>query len=99
MPQDLPISAVAEICRRFAVAELVLFGSALDSDFDANSDYDFMVTFLPQARVSLFQFAALQAALSDALGREVDLVSRRALRNPYFTAQALSRTEVVYAAG
>jgi hypothetical protein len=42
-------SAIAELCRRFHVHQLEVFGSAArGSDFDpANSDVDLLITYLP----------------------------------------------------
>ncbi len=46
---ELPEIEIAEICRRHAVQELALFGSAARGEMGPNSDYDFLVDFLPDA--------------------------------------------------
>ena len=77
----IPISheQLAEFCRRWKVAELALFDSALRSDFTPASDVDLLVTFEPEADWSLLDHVAMEDELSAMLGRKVDLVSRRAI--------------------
>jgi len=70
---------IGEFCRRWRITKLELFGSVLRDDFDGESDVDVLVSFAADARPSLFDHVAMQDELSDILGREVDLVSRRAI--------------------
>jgi len=88
---------VAELCRRYGVAELALFGSVLREDFRADSDVDVLVSFGPDAHPSLLDLAEFREDLKDAFGREVDLVERAGLRNPFRRRAILSTAEVVYA--
>lgn len=41
---------LAEICRRYQVRELALFGSVLRDDFREDSDVDILVEYEPDAR-------------------------------------------------
>jgi hypothetical protein len=88
---------IAEICRRHGVRELLLFGSALGPDFRPDSDFDFLVEFLPERKIGLFEYAGMQNELEDLLQRKVDLVSKRGLK-PLIREEVLSRTETIYAA-
>jgi predicted nucleotidyltransferase len=88
---------VAELCRRYGVAELALFGSVLRDDFRADSDVDVLVSFGPEAHPSLLELVELREDLKDVFGREVDLVERAGLRNPFRRRAILSTAEVVYA--
>lgn len=93
--------AIAELCRRYRVKRLEVFGSAArGTDFDlATSDADFLVEFsVESGRPSLKTFFALQADLSQVLGREVDLAEPSALRNPYVQASVNRTRELVYGA-
>lgn len=86
-------------CRRWAVAELSLFGSALREDFGPASDVDVLVTFLPEAQWSLLDHVQMEMELTDLLGREVDLLSRRAVessRNPLRRREILETARIVY---
>ena len=88
---------IADLCRRYGVAELALFGSVLREDFRAESDVDVLVSFKPDAHPSLLELAELREDLKDTFGREVDLVERAGLRNPFRRRAILSTAEVVYA--
>ena len=91
---------IAELCRRFRVARLDVFGSAAVGDFDElRSDLDFLVEFQDDYPDGPFrQYFDFLAALQSLFGRDVDLVETQAIRNPYF-AQAVNKTRrVLYAA-
>jgi predicted nucleotidyltransferase len=93
--------ALAELCRRYGVERLEVFGSAArGADFDRNrSDADFLVTFKPSERNELAAFADLKDALEQLLGRPVDLVEREAIetsRNFIRRRATLSEAETVY---
>jgi len=76
---------------------LALFGSVLRDDFRADSDVDVLVSFGPEAHPSLLELVELREDLKDVFGREVDLVERAGLRNPFRRRAILSTAEVVYA--
>ena len=67
-----------QVCRRWKIAKLELFGSAR-LGFAAARDVDLLVSFFPDAEWSLFDHAQMEQELSELLGRPVDLVSRRAI--------------------
>jgi hypothetical protein len=93
----LPESEVAVICRRYQVRELALFGSAARGELRPDSDIDLLVEFLPEAEVDLVEHLAAERELSELLGRKVDLVSKRALRN-VLREEVLSQACYIYAA-
>lgn len=94
---DDKLPQISEICRRHGVRELLLFGSALGPDFSPASDFDFLVEFLPEKKMDLFEYAGMQIELEELLGRKVDLVSRRGLK-PRIREGVLSQARTVYAA-
>src|SRR5687767_174658 len=77
----IPKAKIAEFCRRWNVSEFAIFGSALRDDFRVDSDVDILVSFAPQARISLFDMVRMQDELKAIFGREVDLISKRGLEN------------------
>jgi predicted nucleotidyltransferase len=92
---------IADFCRRWKIVKLSFFGSVLREDFRPDSDVDVLVTFAPDAHWSLFDMVHMQEELKGILGREVDLVSRRAIeasRNYIRRKAILSSAEVVYGA-
>jgi predicted nucleotidyltransferase len=70
----------------------------LRDDFRPDSDVDVLVEFEPDARPSLFDLAEMSEELKEMVGREVDLVEKAGLRNPYRRRAILATAEVVYAA-
>ena len=93
--------AMGALCRHFGVMRLEVFGSgARGDDFDpTRSDADFLVEFRPDSELSpLRQFFGLARALESLLGRQVDLVERGAVRNPFVLAAINQAREVVYGA-
>ncbi|MEX0914761.1 MAG: nucleotidyltransferase domain-containing protein [Wenzhouxiangellaceae bacterium] len=72
---------IAELCRRYGVKRLELFGSAArGSDFEpGRSDIDFLVDFSADELHTLEQILDLEHQLSTLLGRPVDLMSRGAV--------------------
>ncbi len=97
----LPKKKLAEFCRRWKIIELALFGSVLRDDFRPGSDIDLLVSFNPQAKISLFDLVRMQNELKEIFGREVDLVERRAIEkseNYIRRKSILSNTKVIYAA-
>jgi uncharacterized protein len=91
-------SEIADLCRRFGVRQLAVFGSAArGSDFDPErSDVDFVVAFEQIDAVSLERFLALRDALSATVGRPVDLVMEGSVRNPFVRASIERSAETVY---
>jgi uncharacterized protein len=89
---------LADLCRRRQVAELAVFGSALRDDFRPDSDVDVLVTFAPDAHPSLFDLVEMREDLKEIFGREVDLVEKAGLLNPFRRRAILGSAEVVYAA-
>lgn len=77
---DVSQEELAGFCRRWEIAELSLFGSALrDEDFGPDSDMDFLVQFAESARPSLFDLVRMKDELEALVGREVDLVTKAAV--------------------
>jgi hypothetical protein len=75
---DIDVVAIAEICQRHGVARLDVFGSVSRGDADPDSDIDPLHELAPGARLG-WDVEVLADELSEAFGRPVDLVSRRAL--------------------
>ena len=96
---ELPAQAVADFCRRWKITRLEVFGSALREDFRPDSDLDFLVTFDPVSRWSLFDHVTMEEEMKVLLGRQVDLVSRTAVEqshNPYRKKSILETAHAIY---
>ena len=92
------LDAIRRAAERHGVAELALFGSVVTGDFGPDSDVDFLVDFLPGRPDPFEDFCALRDDLQEIVNRDVDLVVKRAIRNPYFRESALNQAKIVYVA-
>lgn len=93
------LEAIRALCRDHGVARLDVFGSFCTSGFDTvRSDIDFLVEFLPDYDLGpwLRNLYALQDALGNLLGFQVDLVLSDALRNPWFRQEAEQTRTTIY---
>jgi predicted nucleotidyltransferase len=95
---DISESQLAELCRKWKVTELSLFGSILRDDFGPDSDIDVLVVFQPDAPWSLWDLLDMREELQDLFGRTIDLVEKEALRNPFRRYEILKNHKVLYAA-
>ena len=93
----IPIAAIEDFSRRWKITEFSLFGSVLREDFGPGSDVDVLVSFKEDATWSLFDLVEMKAELGEIFGREVDLVEKGSLRNPFRRHAIMSGREVIYA--
>jgi predicted nucleotidyltransferase len=90
-------AAIRELCSRFHVYRLELFGSAARRDDKASSDFDFLVEYEPLAPgQNADSYFGLLFGLEDLLGKKVDLVMVDAITNPYFLEEIGPDRQVVY---
>lgn len=94
----VPKDKIKAFCQRWRVTEFALFGSVARGEVRPESDVDVLVTFAPDAGWSLFDLVEMQEELEVMFGREVHLVERGGLRNPFRRHEILRSMEVVYAA-
>lgn len=89
-------SKIAEICRRYQIRELSLFGSQMRGDSNNDSDFDFLVEFQPEAKVDYFKYFEIQEELEKIVDKKVDLVPKTGLKN-LIRGQVLAEAEIIYA--
>ena len=89
-----PKQEIAEFCRRNHIRVLSLFGSVLGDDFGPESDLDVLVEFEP-SQTPGFGLVTLEDALSEMLGRKVDLNTPGCLSR-YFRDRVMAEAEVLY---
>ena len=78
-PFQVAPSQLARFCQEWKVEELSLFGSVLRPDFGEESDVDILIAFREEAAWSLLDHVQMEKELSILLGRDVDLISKRAV--------------------
>ena len=93
------IESIIELCKRFHVRRLWVFGSILTDRFNDNSDVDLCVDFdwknipLMDAADNFFDF---QYALEDIFGRKVDITDDSAVRNKHFRQELNETRRLIY---
>ena len=70
-------------CEKWRISELALFGSVLREDFRPDSDIDVLVRFGEHHPWSVLDHLAMEAELSEIVGRRVEVTSRRALEESH----------------
>lgn len=87
---------VAELCRRYGVAELLIFGSVARGDAGPGSDVDVLYVRTPGNELGL-EFLNFQRELEKLLGVPVDLVPKEGL-HWVIRERVLAEAQVLYAA-
>lgn len=93
---DVDLERLREVCERYGVASLEVFGSVARGDNRPDSDLDLLYVLRPGARLG-FKLFDLEDELAALFGRPVDLVGRNAI-NKYIREQVLSDAQPLYAA-
>ena len=98
---ELNLEKIYELCRKYKVKTLSVFGSILTDRFNDESDVDLLVTFIPHDPDSLeFDYVSNYIDLAESLEklfeRKVDLVVESALRNQYFIANVNRTKQLIY---
>ncbi len=93
------IPQLVELCKKYRVVRMYLFGSAARDDFDEKtSDFDFLVTIseelAPEDRGE--NYFDLMYALDELFGREVDLLTEKQLTNPYLIESINRDKKLIY---
>ena len=94
---QIDASTLSELCRRYSVKELSLFGSAVRSEMHPGSDIDLMVEFQPGIRIGLVKFETFIEDLESLTGYKVDLVTKRGLK-PWIRPNVLKDARLIFAA-
>jgi len=94
----VPTDKISELCQKWHICKLSLFGSVLRDDFTANSDIDVLVEFEPEFTPGFLKLHQIQEELSDLFDRRtIDLVTLKFL-NHRIRDQVLANAEVCYVA-
>ena len=94
---EFPQDPLTELCQRYHVRRLSLFGSVLGDDFHPDSDVDVLVEFEPGEAVDFFDLFDMEEELSTMLaGRRVEINTPNSLSR-YFRDEVTAAAEVQYA--
>jgi predicted nucleotidyltransferase len=98
LPIPIPLEPIKAFCDRFGVAEFSLFGSVLRDDFGPESDVDVMLQFRPGHGFTFENTPEIFDALKQIFGREVDVIEKGRVRNPFRRHAIMSSYRVIHAA-
>jgi len=91
------IDKIRDLCSKYKVARLFVFGSVLSGRFKKGSDVDFVVDFQD---IDLYDYADNYFDLKDSLEkifkRNVDLLEDKAISNPYLRQSIDSSKQLLY---
>lgn len=94
---NLHIPIITLLCEQHKVSKLFAFGSVLTNRFDEESDIDMTVDFKDvDLRDYVDNYFSLRDALSLALGREIDLLEDKAIRNPVLRRNIDNSKQLIY---
>ena len=92
------INKIKALCKTHKVKNMYVFGSVLTPRFNDNSDVDFLLNFTNEIDYNNYSdnYFSLWDSLRNLLGREVDLVDEKTLRNPIFIQEIDSTKKLIY---
>ena len=93
---DVDLERLREVCERYGVASLEVFGSVARGEDRVDSDVDLLYVLKPGVRLG-FRLFDLEDELASLFGRPVDLVQRASI-NKYIRDQVLADAQQFYAA-
>jgi predicted nucleotidyltransferase len=95
--KELPVTGIEDFCKRWKVKEFSIFGSILREDFKPDSDVDVLLSFNEDVQWGLFEFVDMKEELKKIFGREVDIIEKEGLKNPFRQREILRARKVIYA--
>ena len=84
---------VDDICEKYGISYLGLFGSMARGEAREDSDVDLLVKFNDSANIGLFELDRVQRDLEMRFGRKVDLVTKM---NKYIQPEAMKDLKTIY---
>lgn len=79
LPAKVSKEKISKFCKKWQVKEFALFGSVLRDDFKPDSDVDVLVDFEQGSGRTLFDLVDMIDELKIIFGRDVDLLTRKAV--------------------
>lgn len=96
---EMNMQRITELCRKFRVKTLSVFGSILTNRFSRESDIDMLVDFENVDNEEwdyVDNFFGLRDGLENLFGRRVDLIEEKGIRNPLFRKSIDNQKHIIY---
>ncbi|NOZ47158.1 MAG: hypothetical protein GXO79_10310 [Chlorobi bacterium] len=92
------LTDIYKLCQKFHVEQLYVFGSVVKKNEHKNSDIDFLVYF--KNNLALLDYADnffdFIYELEKLFERKIDMVSGKAMKNPYFIQEVEKTKHLIY---
>ncbi|MCK5705093.1 MAG: nucleotidyltransferase domain-containing protein [Cyclobacteriaceae bacterium] len=89
------IKEINELCKKYHVAELYVFGSVLTNNFKADSDIDFLVRYEGVEPLEYFDnYMDFKEGLEILFSRKIDLVEMQTVKNPILK-RSIDRNKII----
>ena len=92
------LQIIKALCKQCKVKSLYSFGSVNTPNFTDKSDFDLLIDFEPTLSIEDYtdNFFFLRESLTKLFKRDVDLVTRRSLSNPFFIQDVEQSKMLIY---
>lgn len=91
------IQKIRELCKKYKVKTLYVFGSILTSHFNDQSDIDLLVNFnKDEIEDPFINFFDMIYEFQDLLGRKIDLVDETSISNKIFIQNLMATRQLIY---
>ena len=92
------LNVIKDLCKQYKVKSLYSFGSVNTSTFSEKSDIDLLIDFEPDISIEDYtdNFFSLREKFSNLFKRDIDLVTRRSLSNPFFIQDVEQSKLLIY---
>lgn len=92
------LGKIRALCKQYKVKSLYSFGSVNTPEFTDKSDIDLLIDF--EAGISVEDYTdnyfSLREKFAQLFKRDVDLVTRRSLSNPFFIREVEQSKHLIY---
>jgi predicted nucleotidyltransferase len=91
------ITIIKKLCKKYSVKTLSAFGSVVKGDFNSESDIDFAVDFNENDPIKYSDlYYGLKEKLEHLLGRKIDLIELRGIKNKFFIKELDATKVLIY---
>jgi hypothetical protein len=89
-----------ELCQKYDIKTMYVFGSASSDDFKEDSDIDILINFKEDISIEKYtdNYFELHYKLEELFNRKIDLVTENSLSNPYLKDSIDKTKKLLYAA-
>lgn len=92
------LDAIKALCKQYKVKSLYTFGSVNTPRFTDKSDIDLLIDFEPNISVEDYtdNYFSLREKFTELFKRNIDLVTRHSLSNPFFISDVEQTKTLIY---